>query len=278
MGEIPHLKKIRAKWLVGFAVLAIVALSIVVWHLQSSPNQPTSQPQQGETNVNMSRAVIIDGIGLTRPNHEFIQGVKEVLSRAGLSVDVYQGEQVTMDLLNNVGGYGLIILRLHSAVDRDYGFLYLFSTESYSSTKYLLEQSQGAFKEAHTFDESEGPYFALRADLFGREDGLKGSTIILMGCNGTNSEHAINKLLAKGVKAIIAWDGYVDLEYTDNVTLSLLKTVYEEGVEFQEAVEKIMTELGSDPLWKSKLEYLAKTSAPTAGATTAKAVLVKMHP
>jgi len=180
------------------------------------------------------------------------------LERAGLKVDVYQGEQVTIDLLNNIGGYGLIILRVHSTVYVKYGFLYLFSTEKYSRTKYVYEQLQGAFKEAYTFDEREGPYFALRADLFGSENGLVGSTIILMGCNGTNSEHMINKLFERGVKAIIAWNGYVDLEYTDKVTLNLLKTVYEEGLDFPEAVEKIMKNMGLDPVWKSKLEYLAK--------------------
>jgi hypothetical protein len=46
-----------------------------------------------------------------------------------------------------------------------------------------------------------------------RPNGLNGSTIILMGCNRTGSKHALNRLLERGVKAIIAWNDYVDLEY-----------------------------------------------------------------
>ncbi|MEM0049141.1 MAG: hypothetical protein QXW39_01205 [Candidatus Bathyarchaeia archaeon] len=57
------------------------------------------------------------------------------------------------------------------------------------------------------------------------QDGLNGSIIILMGCNGANSEHAISRLFEKVVKAIIAWDGYVDLNYTDEITLKFIEAV-----------------------------------------------------
>ncbi|RLI10102.1 hypothetical protein DRO25_03675, partial [Candidatus Bathyarchaeota archaeon] len=113
---------------------------------------------------------------------------------------------------------------------------------------------------AYTFDENEGPYFALRADLLGDKGSLSGSVIILMGCNGTNSKHATNKLFERGVKAIVAWNGYVDLEYSDNIILNLLKDVYRHGLGFQKAAEKLMSEHGPDPMWKSKLEYLTPCS------------------
>ncbi|MEM2696314.1 MAG: hypothetical protein QXU09_05190, partial [Thermoproteota archaeon] len=88
--------------------------------------------------------------------------------------------------------------------------------------------------------------------------GLNGSIIILMGCNGTNSEHAINRLFERGVKAIIAWDGYVDLDYTDRITLKLIEAVYKMGLGFEEAVKRIMDEYGPDPTYKSKFKYLTK--------------------
>jgi len=210
-----------------------------------------------KVSIDFSRAIIIDGIGFTKPNPTFLGRAREILVGSGLKVDVYNGSQVTIKLLDDLEGYGLIILRVHSAIEVKYGFLYLFSAEAYNRDRYTYEQSHGAYKEAYTFDSSEGPYFALRADLLGREDGLKGSTIILMGCNGTGSDHAIKRLFERGVKAIVAWDGYVSLEYTDEVTLTLLNLVYTEGLSYSEAVKKIMDIMGPDPTWKSRLIYLA---------------------
>jgi len=138
----------------------------------------------------------------------------------------YARKNVTIDLLRRIGGYGLLILRLHSAIDPRYGFLYLFSAERFNEAEYETrfgeESVSGAVRQGITFEGEE--YFTLRADLLGymKQGGLNGSTIILMGCNGTNSDHAI------------------------------------EGLSFKEAVEKIMDEYSADPIYKSKLEYLAK--------------------
>ncbi|MEM2321302.1 MAG: hypothetical protein QXS79_05420 [Candidatus Bathyarchaeia archaeon] len=106
----------------------------------------------------------------------------------------------------------------------------------------------------------EEAYFTLRADLLGymNQGGLNGSIIMLMGCNGTNSEHAINRLFERGVKAIIAWDGYVDLNHTDKITLKLIEAIYKKGLSLEEAVNKIMDEYGPDPTYRSKLKYLTK--------------------
>ncbi len=242
--------KRKIKW-----ILALQSVFIAVLLLILAPyfHGPQSQPSYG---VNPSKAVIIDGIALTKPNPKFIQGAKEILSQAGLKVDVYQGEKVTIELLRKIGGYELIILRVHSAIHKRYGFLYLFSAEKYSVYRYIPEQIQGAVKEAYTFNENEGPYFALRADLLGDKGSLSGSIVILMGCNGTNSKHAANKLFEKGVNAIIAWNGYVDLEYSDNIILNLLRAVYEHGLSFKKAVGKLMNGYGPDPMWKSRLECL----------------------
>lgn len=218
------------------------------------------QPLHQSNNVRKPRAVIIDGLALRKPNPQFIEDAKNVLSKAGFNVDVYEGRNVTINLLMNIGGYELVVLRVHSAIDLTSGLLYLFSTERYDPTGYLYEQISGAVREAYTFNESEGSYFALRADLLGcsSREGLNGSTIIMMGCNGTDSLLTIIKLFERDVKNIIAWDGYVDLSYSDKITLSLLKAVYEDRMDFSKAVEKVMDDYGVDPLWKSRLECLTQ--------------------
>lgn len=243
----------RAKWTLGLVIFVTVFPSVFALYLHFSQTQPTYKC------ADLPRAVIIDGIALTKPNPQFIQSVNETLRKAGLDVDVYQGKEVTINLLRNIGGYSLVILRMHSAIDK-FGFLYVFSAEKYNETGYSNLRAYGAVKEAITFENQS--YFALRADLLGymSEKGVNGSTIILMGCNGTNSQYAINKLFKKGVKAIIAWNGYVDLGYSDNITLNLLKDIYEDNMSFQKAVEKIMNEYGSDPKWKSRIKYLTQTN------------------
>lgn len=258
--SIRDIEGISERWVTVLKVACVLFLFFTMTLLYSrwAPNDRGSS-----STVDMSRAAIIDGIGFTRPNPSFIQGVRGMLKEAGLRVDVYEGKNVTIDLLRRVGGYGLLILRLHSAVDPKYGFLYLFSAERFNETEYETrfgeERRTGAVREGRTF-EGEG-YFTLRADLLGyvNQGGLSGSIIILMGCNGTNSEQATSRLFERGVKAIIAWDGYVDLNYTDEITLKLIEAVYKKGLSLEEAVNKIMDEYGPDPIYKSKLKCLIKS-------------------
>jgi len=236
---------------ITFAAIIAIALLYYIGQYATNPANIDQTPR---------RAAIIDGIGLTMPNPKFIEEAKKVLGEEGLSVEVYEGSEVTINLLNNIGGYEVLILRTHSAVSQADGYLYIFSAEKYDEKLYITERLEGIVKKAYTFNENEGPYFALRADQLGEENGLKGTTIILMGCNGTNSYKTIKTLLIRGAKAIIAWNGYVDLNYTDEITLNLIKAVYTEGLSYKEAIEKIMKQYGPDPIYKSKLEYVASSS------------------
>ncbi|MEM2820242.1 MAG: hypothetical protein QXF31_03605 [Candidatus Bathyarchaeia archaeon] len=255
-------KLIGGRWATLLRVLCILFLLFAIILLYSKWVLNNRGDVSPTSSVDFSRAAIIDGIGFTRPNPSFIQGVSEVLDGAGLRVDIYEGKNVTVDLLRRIGGYGLLILRLHSAIDPKYGFLYLFSAERFNETEYEArfgeERRTGAVREGITFEGET--YFTLRADLLGymNQGGLNGSIIMLMGCNGTNSEHAINRLFERGVKAIIAWDGYVDLNYTDEITLKLIEAIYKKGLSLEEAVNKIMDEYGPDPTYRSKLKYLTK--------------------
>lgn len=259
-----HKSRKRHNLMHVFAVFSSTVLVVSLAYFLIMQNHPSLQSPSSSSGdiVETSRAAIIDGIGLSKPSFSFIQGVKETLEKAKMSVDVYEGEDVTIDRLMRIGGYELLILRLHSAVDSKYGFLYFFSAERFNETAYEARFDQyvritGAVREGVTFDGEH--YFALRADLLGclNDGGLRGSTIILMGCNGTNSDHAINRLFERGVKAIIAWDGFVDPDYTDEVTFELLRAVYDEGLSYKEAVQRI----SPDPKWKSRLVYLANPNA-----------------
>jgi len=265
-------KKVRGKsreigrWTRVIQVISIIVILAVLAGIigLNKPSVNSGSHSYGESTplVDKSKAVLIDGIAFTDPDPEFTRSVEEILSKANITLDIYEGEEVTINLLRKIGGYGLIILRLHSAIDEEYRLLYIFSAERFNETGYLEERETEltAIREGVPFYGNES-YFALRADLLGdlSDKGLNGSIVILMGCNGTNSQQIIDNLFKRGVKAIIAWDGYVDLNYTDEITVELLKAVYEEHINFDEAVKKVMDERGADPTWNSRLEYLTSS-------------------
>lgn len=247
--------------------IALIALFVAIFLLSGSLlyiNRPSASYQgnidkstePNQPNTTASKAAILDGIYSTRPNLSFTQNMIKILEDAGLQVDVFQGKNVTIDLLRNIKGYELIVLRLHSSMHTD-GFLYLFSGEPYEESKYVTEQLCGAVRKAYTFYEDESPFFAIKAVFLGNnnQNGLNGSTIILMGCNGTGCKFSTQRLLEKGAKAYIAWNGYVDLTHSDQAALKLVNALYTDKLNVKQAVEKVMTEIGPDKTYSSTLQY-----------------------
>jgi hypothetical protein len=249
-------KPSRGRLKVGLIAIAscllILSISFFLWTSSTTSPKPAQQ-----TTVEVPKAAILDGVYAGSQDLAYEQSLTNYLSTAGYRVDVFRGENVTIDLLRNVGGYKVLILRLHSAIDSDVGFLYLFSGEKYIQSKYVQEQLSGAVREAITFDNVS--YFAINAVFLGENNatGLKGSTIILMGCNGTGSSYSIQRLLDRGVNVYIAWSGYVDLSYSDETTLALVKALYMEKSSVQAAVEEAMKEAGTEPGYNSVLECYA---------------------
>lgn len=243
------------RWLKTALIVTVLGLLVFLpsffWFSQySAPNQP-----QG--NGDIAKAAILDGLYDTCPNVIWTKSITNCLSNAGYRVDLFSGTNVTIDLLRSMHGYKILILRIHSAVDTD-GLLYLFSGEHYSESKYVEEQREGVVLGGLTFNHTEQPYFALNAVLLGKNyDGLNGSTIILMGCNGTSSSYSIQRLFEQGVKQYISWNGYVDPNYSDRATLALAEASYAEHLGLEEAVMKVNREIGPDPYCGSTLKYYA---------------------
>ena len=212
---------------------------------------PSPSPQP---NVAVPKAAILDGLWRTQPNLTFTENLRGCLEGMGFRVDIFQGENVTINLLRSIKGYEIIVLRLHSCIHTD-GFLYLFSGELYTESKYVEEQLSGAVRRGYTFIESEPPYFALNSVFLGRDapEGLSDSLIILMGCNGTNDPYSIQRLLERKVEAYIAWNGFVDLSYSDAVTLRLVN-VLSAGSSPKEAVQDVINKYGPDPHYGSILQ------------------------
>ncbi|MCJ7771035.1 hypothetical protein MUP37_05610 [Candidatus Bathyarchaeota archaeon] len=254
------------RWLKNALMVAalgsLVFLPSFFWLSQySAPNQPASASQnsgqsQPQGNADIAKAAILDGLYDAYPNVTWTRSITNCLLSSGYSVDLFSGTNVTIDLLRSIHGYKILILRMHSAVHTD-GFLYLFSGEHYSESKYIEEQRARVVWGGLTFNHTEQPYFALNAVLLGKiYDGLNGSTIILMGCNGTSSPYSVQRLFEQGVKQYISWNGYVDPDHSDQSTLALTEASYAELLGLEEAVKKVNREIGPDP-YGSTLVYYA---------------------
>ncbi|MCJ7762914.1 hypothetical protein MUP38_05625, partial [Candidatus Bathyarchaeota archaeon] len=217
----PNSHRLRNALILIISSLIILSACVFWINWPSSPQQTqvnwpsASQQAQEGISANISKAAILDGLYDKAPNSTLTESMVQYLSNAGYVVDVYRGTNVTIDLLRNVGGYKILILRLHSSVHTD-GFLYVFSGEEYAESKYVDEQLAGAVRKAYTFNESEPPYFALNSVFIGKlkPNGLNGTTIILAGCNGTATKYVIQRLFQEGINAYISWNGYVNLPHS----------------------------------------------------------------
>jgi hypothetical protein len=250
--EKPSHRRLKVRLIAVASCVLILSISFFLWTSSTTSPQPAQQ-----TTIEVPKAAILDGVYAGSQDLAYEQSLTKYLSIAGYGVDVFRGENVTIDLLRNIGGYKVLILRLHSAIGSGGGFLYLFSGEKYTQSKYVQEQLSGAVREAITFENVS--YFAINAVFLGENNptGLKDSTIMLMGCNGTGSSYSIQRLLDRGVKAYIAWTGYVELSYSDETTLTLVKALYLERSSVQAAVEEAMKEVGTEPGYNSVLECYA---------------------
>ncbi|MFB3890337.1 MAG: hypothetical protein ACE14S_12685 [Candidatus Bathyarchaeia archaeon] len=245
--------KTRAALILGISAVVLLSAFLlwVAWPAQPLQSIDTSRPSPS---VSAPRAALLDGLYGRSPNDTFTQALVSSLSNAGFAVDVFQGKNVTIDLLRNVEGYRILILRVHSAVYTD-DFLYVFSGEEYTESRYADEQLAGAVRKAYTFNETEAPYFALNSVFMGKNHpgSLNGTTLIMMGCNGTANDYVTQRFLQEGVEAYISWDGYVSLEHSDEATLRLVKAIYLEGLNPAAAVAEVNGQVGADPAYHSRL-------------------------
>ena len=237
-------------------VVALSCLLVFSIGFFLSNNPSTSHQPEQQTDFEVPKVALLDGLYNTLPNETFTSTVTNLLTAAGYHVDVFRGENVTITLLKDIAGYELIILRVHSGIFWGDHFLYLFSGENYTQSEYVSDQLSLSVRAALPFDENE-TYFALNAVFLGssKPDSLKDTTIILMGCNGTGDSYSVKRLLDKGAKAYVGWDGYVTLSHSDKATSTLAKALYIEKLSVKDAVDTVMKYVGADPSYKSILEY-----------------------
>ena len=252
----------RFPWFVWLAI-ALGIVGVVVF-VRSSP---TSEPSELEHSGKL-KAAIVDQLHSLQPNEAFISEVTRELEDYGFEVDIYQGDEVTVDLYGRLPGYGykLIIFRAHSGLLGSEGEVIertcLFTNEPYSETKHVAEQlsdqlAMARIDENHPWVFGVGDKFVTRS----MEGEFDNTVIIMMGCSCLYLEDLAQAFINKGASAYLAWDAAVDLDYVDKATPYLIRQLCVDKVTVGKAVASTMNVVGPDPKYGAVLQYFPPQSA-----------------
>jgi len=240
------------------AMAAIVGVTAVVLLAGGSTGPESSN----------KTAVIVDQLQLTQPNPDFVSQTRDVLARAGYTVDYVPGDQVTVDFYRTLPDrhYDLVLLRVHAGitteVDAQSGdktgteYVSLFTGEPYSASKYPQEQLDRLGKA--TYFEGGDPLFGIGPEFIEKsmEGDFNRSVVVMMGCDGLRSQKTAEAFLHKGASAFVSWSKPVSAPHTDAATVRLLEHLLIDKQPVQDAVAKTSLELGPDPTYKSELRVI----------------------
>jgi len=237
--------------LIALAIAGIVAFVRIY---------PPGQPAPG--NMGTPRAAIVDQLYSLQPNPVFIDQVTQELEDYGFEVDLYQDDEVTVDLYRELPGYGykLIVFRAHSGLlgedEKVHVQTTLFTNEPYSGLKYSREQLDDRLVMA-SVGEGYPMVFGIPPKFVTKS--MKGefddTVIIMMGCSGIFLPDLAKAFVDKGASAYFAWNATVNLDYVDKATPYLIGQLYSEQLTIKEAVDSTMDVIGPDPRYKAVLKY-----------------------
>jgi hypothetical protein len=242
------------------AFLALLVLTLSACSPKQVTPTPTPQPET-------RKAALVDQIALTNPNPEFADQALTYLREAGFSVDVYEGEEITVEFFRTLPaqGYQLILFRSHSTNILNEtvpgGPVFLFTSEPYEKNKYVKEQLANHIGRAKILYDDDSPlYFAIvsgfvRYEMTGRFDD---TLIILGGCQSLGTTDLAQALIERGASAVVGWNDWVELSHNDQALLHLLRGLTVEKLTLEQAVRKTMNEIGPDPTYGSTLTYLTQ--------------------
>ena len=235
------------------AVVLVVSCVLVYAFLNSKNQIGSSAP----------KAAIVDQLSDSSPNQTFVQTATSLLNKAGFSVYYYSQAAIDVTFYRTLPsrGFGLIILRVHSALNEESSYLVLFTTEPFDNDKASSTYLQDFLSDPPRLvrariTEDSDPYFGITPSFVSSMNGeFNGAMIIMMGCSGLDPVHTsmADALIKKGARVCTGLDGLVSPPYTDDVTTRLLEKMLVENETVGTAVAEINSEVGPDPTYNSKL-------------------------
>ena len=181
-----------------------------------------------------------------------------ILETAGFTVVNYSYEDSNVSFYSNLPthDYGLIVLRVHSAIVEGSDLLGLFTSEPYNSEMYPLLQNTHQLVKA--FYTQGGPEFFAVAPGFidyTMQGTFQNTIIVLMGCDGLKYTKMAEAFIRKGAKVCIGWNGLIDAQSTDTATSYLLERLVTYRRNVNDAVNETMQYIGKAPVYNSSLRY-----------------------
>ena len=219
--------------------------------------------------VGNATAAIIDQLSASfQENEQFTANVTRELEDYGFEVDLFQGDNITVEFYRQLPTYGykLIIFRAHSGILEQDGEVMLrtvlFTNEPYTESRYALEQ---VYEQLVMGGACQGcpmmfgitPKFVRAEGVIGHDKEMVGrfddTVIIMMGCSGIAMEDMARAFVDKGASVYLAWDRSVELYYVDNATPYLMNQLCSEELTIREAVDNTMDVIGPDPIYGAEL-------------------------
>ncbi|MBM3131936.1 MAG: hypothetical protein FJZ95_02740 [Chloroflexi bacterium] len=250
-----HLR--RWKWGVVFLTATVMAAVLVGMILVRGEGSEQTPPGP-------MKAAIVDQNYANVPNDSFIEQARRYLSDYGFAVDLFQGDEVTVETYRKLPkeGYRLIIFRVHSGMrsnteESNYG-TWLFTSEPYSETRYVSQQRSNRIAKARLEDSDRYPWLFAVGSKFvaGSMDGRFDNTVvIIMGCGPMHLQDMAQAFIEKGASVCLGWDERAGWGYLDDATARLVERLSLRGETVDEAVSTVMAEMGRDPVYGATLEY-----------------------
>lgn len=197
---------------VSLAISLTIVIVFTIFALQSS-DIPFSM-----------NAVIIDQLAQGAPNPTFVAEATSILQSRNFSV-AYYNESLNVDFFRKLatGNYGIIILRVHSALRVDNSTVDLFTSEEWASGKYPSE----LVVPGNYSYQPEKFYCALTHEFIRNLEGyFPKSIVVAMGCWSLKPDPRpllAEAFIKKGAKAYVGWTSVVLSSHTDNDTITFLE-------------------------------------------------------
>lgn len=222
-----------------------------------APPEPSSSPES-----NLPMAAIIDQLSVLNSNQTFLGQVTKQLESYGFEVDLYEGEEITVDFYRELPqmNYQLIIFRAHSGLlSGEEGVVRittLFTNETYSETKHIKDQLTDRVAKAR-IDTKHPMIFSIKDSFITKsmEGDFDNTIIIMMGCSCIAIDDMAQAFIEKGASTYLAWHATVGLGYVDQATPYLIQQLCSEQLTVAEAVRNTMQTIGADPMFGAKLKY-----------------------
>ncbi len=267
--------KIDRKVLIASLVI-ITVLSITILlntRLNTESTSPSETPTYREPHV-----LIYDSLAREYPNKTLTDLLIKIFIRHGYKVDLYIGENATLDPLFNLDNYDIIIFRAHGAHNSNpmvpkplgsyiYTGIYIDEAIKIYGKDYINELKSSnmivlgvipppGVELTNELIDRLPKYVVVSPLFFNKYVGeLHRSIIVFTGCYGFDDDILAKIFIRKGARAYISFKGNVTWSHGDNVLEALMRK-YLETHDIMEAYHSLDTSLAIDPITGAELKIL----------------------